>query len=196
MGQGETETEGRPIKAPEEWRPVSEQPDYEVSNLGRVRRDDHFITPYDDGAGYLSVNLCQRSRLKRRRVHRLVCIAFHGPPPTPKHDAAHWDNDRANNRATNLRWATRKENHADKVRHGTMSRGEKHPNVIFTEAEALRAFALIKQGKGCTEIARMMTFETGKPVTRGMVKTIKAGRAWAWLCNDLTMEGTTACQQG
>ena len=43
-------------------------------------------------------------------VHRIVCVAFHGPPPTDQHVVDHIDTNRANNRPENLRWLTRLEN--------------------------------------------------------------------------------------
>ena len=44
------------------------------------------------------------------RVHRIVCTAFHGEPPTDSHVVDHIDTNRANNRPENLRWVTRLEN--------------------------------------------------------------------------------------
>lgn len=43
-------------------------------------------------------------------VHRIVCVAFHGEPPTDRHVVDHIDTNRANNRPDNLRWVTRLEN--------------------------------------------------------------------------------------
>lgn len=43
-------------------------------------------------------------------VHRIVCSAFHGAPPTDSHVVDHIDTNRANNRPENLRWVTRLEN--------------------------------------------------------------------------------------
>ncbi|KZK91845.1 hypothetical protein PsAD46_01372 [Pseudovibrio sp. Ad46] len=43
-------------------------------------------------------------------VHRIVCCAFHGAPPTKNHVVDHIDTNRANNRPENLRWVTRLEN--------------------------------------------------------------------------------------
>lgn len=48
-------------------------------------------------------------------VHRLVCGAYHGPAPTPLHQADHIDRDRSNNRPTNLRWLSPTENLARRV---------------------------------------------------------------------------------
>jgi hypothetical protein len=44
-------------------------------------------------------------------MHRLVCTAFHGEPPTPDHtDVDHIDGDPGNNRTENLRWVTHAQN--------------------------------------------------------------------------------------
>lgn len=44
------------------------------------------------------------------RVHRIVCEAFHGEPPTAQHIVDHIDTNRQNNRPENLRWITKLEN--------------------------------------------------------------------------------------
>ncbi|WP_170297737.1 HNH endonuclease signature motif containing protein [Paracoccus litorisediminis] len=43
-------------------------------------------------------------------VHRIVCTAFQGDPPSDQHVVDHIDTNRANNRPENLRWVTRLEN--------------------------------------------------------------------------------------
>ena len=43
-------------------------------------------------------------------IHRIVCVAFHGEPPSDRHVVDHIDTNRANNRPENLRWVTRLEN--------------------------------------------------------------------------------------
>ncbi|WP_113911141.1 HNH endonuclease signature motif containing protein [Roseovarius dicentrarchi] len=43
-------------------------------------------------------------------IHRIVCSAFNGPPPSDQHVVDHIDTNRANNRPENLRWLTRLEN--------------------------------------------------------------------------------------
>jgi hypothetical protein len=44
------------------------------------------------------------------KVHRLVCEAFHGPPPFPNAVVIHLDENALNNRPENLKWGTQKEN--------------------------------------------------------------------------------------
>jgi hypothetical protein len=53
-----------------------------------------------------------------RYVHRIVLESFVGECP-PNMVCCHYDGNGANNDITNLRWGTRKENMADKKRHGT-----------------------------------------------------------------------------
>lgn len=119
----------------EEWRAIKGFPDYEVSNAGCVRRlrpDSYgrhagrIIAPTTLPAGYIQCSLSSANGRKKLLVHRLVCEAFHGLAPTPKHHAAHGDGNRANNRPENLRWATAAQNEADKRNHGTIRAGVKH----------------------------------------------------------------------
>ena len=44
------------------------------------------------------------------KVHRLVCEAFHGPPPAPNSVVIHLNENGLDNRAENLQWGTQKEN--------------------------------------------------------------------------------------
>jgi hypothetical protein len=109
------------------WRTIAQFPDYEVSNLGRVRslkwRKERILKPWKHSFGYDFVSLYVPGEKVpyKRLIHALVCEAFHGPKPTPMHEVAHWNGDQTNNRWDNLRWALPIENHRDKVRHGTHS---------------------------------------------------------------------------
>lgn len=49
-------------------------------------------------------------RGKNYKIHRLVCEAFHGPAPKDKPIVIHLDEDANNNKPSNLRWGTQKEN--------------------------------------------------------------------------------------
>jgi HNH endonuclease len=44
------------------------------------------------------------------KVHQLIAEAFHGPPPFRDAVAMHVNENAANNRASNIRWGTQKEN--------------------------------------------------------------------------------------
>lgn len=47
---------------------------------------------------------------KTHKVARLVCEAFHGPPPFERAVCMHLDENSRNNRPENLKWGTQKEN--------------------------------------------------------------------------------------
>lgn len=47
---------------------------------------------------------------KTYKVARLVCEAFHGPPPRDRNICMHLDEDNCNNSPDNLKWGTQKEN--------------------------------------------------------------------------------------
>lgn len=61
-------------------------------------------------------------------VYHLVLDAFHGPKPLNM-QGRHLDGDKANNRASNLRWGTQLENNQDKILHGTSGKGLKKPSI-------------------------------------------------------------------
>jgi hypothetical protein len=122
---------------------------YEVTEDGRVfsltnwrgyGRRELGQTPNADG--YPSVRMVINGKRKRVAVHRLVSEKFHGPRPSIGHEVCHIDGDKTNNRASNLRWGTRKDNAADRESHGRTSRGEAHSRAIkaSNQADGTRAF--------------------------------------------------------
>lgn len=106
---------------------------YEVSDQGRVRswangqwgrlKEPRFLKPgaRTGSVKYLVVCLRRAPVKKTKYVHRLVAELFLGPPP-PNTEVAHKNGNHLDNRADNLKWATRKENSDDKWEHGTHPR--------------------------------------------------------------------------
>lgn len=145
-----------PNPSQEEWRPVPGFDAYEVSSIGRVRRATdsptggfragHIIRPRPVGKGYLGVSFYRNGKRPMRYIQRLVCEAFHGPPPSPIHQAAHENGIRTDNRADNLRWALPIDNMADAKTHGNLVRGAKSNFSKFSDAEIARVFELKAQG--------------------------------------------------
>lgn len=133
----------------EEWRGIPGWPQYEVSSAGRVRSLDRKITDslgrtrtqfgvikktWVDNGGYRRVELAHDNRRYGIGVHRLVALAFIGPP-APGQEVRHRDHDPLNNHVSNLSWGTHSENIRDSVadgRHGSRNTKkthcpEKHP---------------------------------------------------------------------
>ncbi len=120
----------------DEWRPVPDWPEYEVSRSGQIRRVrpafgavvGRILKPTRNATtGYVSVMLSRPAENKRTDIHRLVAAAFHGPQPSSIHLVAHNDGVRTNNHADNLRWATQRENLSDCRAHGTALFGAANP---------------------------------------------------------------------
>lgn len=112
----------------EQWRPILGFKNYEVSNHGRVRSVETGALRklQTSPKGYKCVTLYRENRKrteaghgKGRRVHRLVARAFIGRRPSKRHNVAHLDGVRSNNRVDNLQWCDYEENEHHKIEHGT-----------------------------------------------------------------------------
>lgn len=73
---------------------------------------------------------------KRYYIHRLVLLAFVGPCP-PGMECCHIDGNPINNRLSNLRWGTRRENMEDRVRHGCDNGGIRNGMSRLTVADVV-----------------------------------------------------------
>lgn len=109
----------------EEWRPTH-HPDYEVSNLGRIRSFAHktvriLVWRYDRH-GYPRVSFGRQE--PNVFIHRLVAAAFIGPCPVGQ-EVRH-KNDVVNDPcSTNLEYGTRHDNIMDSVKRGRWNRPRK-----------------------------------------------------------------------
>jgi hypothetical protein len=111
------------------WKSYVDCSDYEVSDAGEVRRVVRVLprgrrTPYllcqfAGSSGYLQVSMSIGGVASKVMVHRAVLRTFVGEPPSPRHEGAHLDGDMLRNVLGNLAWATRAENAAHKLEHGT-----------------------------------------------------------------------------
>ncbi len=121
----------------EEWRPTH-HPNYDVSNLGRVRSRAprggdmkrggnqnpqilRLLRPGIASHGYPTVAIGHGNTCS---VHVLVATAFLGPCP-PGQEVRHKDDNRQNPRADNLEYGTRTQNILDSVQRGRWHRSRK-----------------------------------------------------------------------
>lgn len=145
---------------------------YQVSNFGRIQNvktgkiKEQTISKTDNRP-YLS--LWKNNKIKVCRPHKLVMEAFVGIRPKGL-ECCHNDGNPQNNHWSNLRWDTPKNNHADKVKHGTTNRGEQCGTAKLT-LEQVRA---IRQD---TRLQRIIAAEYG--VKDNTISRIKSFKRWA-----------------
>lgn len=83
---------------------------YEVSNLGRVKNKKGLImSPELYQRGYYRVHLYKNNKRKHARINRLVALAFI-PNPNNYPMVNHKDENKLNNKVSNLEWCTAKYN--------------------------------------------------------------------------------------
>ena len=92
-------------------------------------------------AGYGYVTIAR----KNIAAATVMCEIVNGPKPMPDHECAHscGRGHLGCVHPKHLRWATRAENMADKIAHGTDSRGVNHPQTSLSEEDVrnIRSFA-------------------------------------------------------
>ena len=98
----------------EEWRDIEGYEGlYLVSSLGRVKSfcfgKERILKPLKHNCGYLQVRLYNDGKGKIHTVHRLVANAFI-PNPENLPEVNHIDEDKTNNRVSNLEWMDSKDN--------------------------------------------------------------------------------------
>lgn len=173
----------------EEWRPVAGFPGlYEVSSMGRVCRVGSLSCLRPSSTyGYLHVMLTNGAVRRQPRIHVLVCEAFIGPRPSPRHHACHGDGDRSNNALSNLRWATIEENAADKRVHGTHLNGQRVAGAVLHEASIQPIRELIRSQVPLSIIARAFG------CTPENLAHIRDGKTWVHV-TDAANDGARAAE--
>lgn|SRR5690606_19847350 len=133
--------------------------------------DECLIFPYGKSSnGYGAVDIDG----KKRGAHVVVCEKVWGPPPDPTFEVAHSCGVRACCNPRHLRWASRSDNHADKVQHDTHKRGERHHKAKLTE-EQVREIRALAETQTRYQIAKRFGVSTWT------VHNILTRQIWAWL---------------
>lgn len=127
--------------------------------------DTCLIWPYgafDSGYGYIHVSG------RMLRAHRVVCERVHGPAPDGV-EVAHSCGVRACVNPRHLRWATPRENAADKILHGTHLSGERMAQAKLT-AESVRVIR--------TSRVRQKDLAQKFGVTQAVISAVRLRKIW------------------
>lgn len=159
------------------WRPTVGFTNYEVSNLGRVRRvtggrgvqAGRVLRPQKQPNGYLCVTLWQDGVPTRRTVHTLVYEAFVGTRSAGV-EINHLDGVKSNNAAANLQGCTSSQNKAHAVANGLAACGLRNGS---TKLRADQVIA-IREAAASGRSQRAIADEFG--VSQGHVSDIVRGR--------------------
>jgi DNA-binding CsgD family transcriptional regulator len=165
------------------WRPIAGYEGlYEISNFGRVKSLDRIdargrrwkgriMANQTHKSGHQTLRLCKEAQYENYKVHHLVLNAFVGPRPEGT-ECCHNDGNPANNRLENLRWDTRRANHADRELHGTAIKGAQHGTAKLTEDQVLK---IRSDGRSQWAVAH----DYG--ISQATVSGIKNRKRWGWL---------------
>lgn len=161
---------------------------YQASSWGRIRSVERVVPSTRNGksatrispskvltphlnlarGGYYSVKVSVEGKAVTKAVHSLVCEAFQGLRSDGM-TAAHNNGDPTDNRAENLRWATLRDNAADKRKHGTLLQGERNSMAKLTDDD-------VRLIRASTDSASSIARSLG--VSFSMVCRIRRGEAW------------------
>jgi len=162
------------------WKPlkgiVENGDNYEVSNLGQVRRaDSHKIMALTTVAnGYKRIGLSLKGVKITHSVHRMVALAFI-PNPDNKPMVNHKDGVKTNNKLSNLEWATQSENisHAYRNRLVRKQNGELGSAAKLNETKVRELRRLYElDGYSCAKLAEMYG------VSSSAVQNVVTYRTW------------------
>lgn len=149
--------------------PYGEPQEYFRTVVIAYNGDDCLFWPYGK-------NVYGYAMMGGEYVSRLVCEEENGPPPSDNLDAAHscGKGHLGCVSRRHLSWKTRAENLADKIEHGTDSRGERCHFAKLTERDVLAIRAAVNHRKQ-REIAQEYDID------QSTVSDIVRRKSWFWL---------------
>lgn len=157
----------------ETWKPVpGYEGRYEVSDQGRVRSvsfaqryllrngkeafrrtKPRLLATQLQNGGYVIVHMHFNNQGRARTVHRLVALAFLPEQPALLHEINHVNGNKQDNRAVNLEWLVRRDNHLHAVRLGLNkqavpvtdpSTGVRYPSIAQAAKQARKSHRTVR----------------------------------------------------
>jgi len=162
------------------WKVYVRNKNYEISNLGRVRRARNLgkykrggLLKPQERSGYCRVALYDSKNIRVRLIHLMVAETFIGLCPIGM-ECNHKDGIKSNNYADNLEWTTPSDNQRHAYRMGLKcTRGERNGNSKLTLTDVIKMRKLAKEGH------RREYLSAKFGVSRPHVSRIIHGTRWA-----------------
>lgn len=152
---------------------LNEYPEYGITKEGKLYsyRRKRFIKPTKNKHGYWMANFKVNKKHSRPLIHNLIIATFIGPKNGLV--CRHLDGNKDNNCLSNIALGTQQENINDKLKHGTVPRGEDHYRTSITEKDVFKIRELRAKGFTCSEIASQFN------IGHQHVSRIAAKSAWS-----------------
>lgn len=93
----------------EKWESINNYEEYQISNLGNIKRNNKILKPFKNTNGYYQIDLFKEGERKRFLIHKLVVDAFIKNVNNYSY-VNHKDENKLNNNVDNLEWCTAKYN--------------------------------------------------------------------------------------
>lgn len=162
LRHGDPSLGGTPQGTPLEW----------LRSHAGFASDDCLEWPFATARGYGMITMNGHQVV----ASRVMCEMINGKPPSDNLDCAHscGNGHLGCVNPRHLRWATRTENHADKVIHGTTQRGDKSSARKICSEDAIKI-----RGLEGVEPARSLAKRYG--ISVAMIYKIWRKTAWAYI---------------
>ena len=177
----------------EVWKDIVDFPNYQISNLGRVKSKERIsnccynskrkvkeriLILSNNKKGYKTVCLFKNKK-HNKTVHRLVAQAFI-PNPNNYPIINHINGIKGNNRVENLEWCTHKYNTSESYRLGLQKPSDKQRNIVSEYCKNNRiksTFQFDKKGNFIKEWESAVKIEKELGISRKSISQCVKGRS-------------------
>lgn len=163
----------------ESWKNIPGFSKYEISEYGRIRsfhgrKNEKFkiLKGSKDKDGYRRVSIVSDSgKMHSFKFYEMVAKLWIGERPKNL-VITHLDGNKLNDHYSNLAYRSQLENIRDKIKHGTQTIGENHPNAKLTNSEVSHIKNLISLGHTNTELSKEFN------IAAEQISAIRHNKTW------------------
>ena len=159
------------------WGKLDPDDDYLISSDGQAKSmkwgKEKLLKLSTGSNGYLYFGCWKDGKKTNLEVHRCVAKVFLGDRSSEGLQVRHYDGNKLNNNRENLIWGTAQEDANDRIRHGTVAKGEKIGTSKLKEADIYKIKELRSNGMSQQKIADFFG------VCQSLISFILSGKRWA-----------------